>query len=47
MTIRKPLVSECFECVKGPTNNVDKNDVAVVLLVTVKKRWLVMCNRYP
>ena len=30
MIIWKPLVGECFKCMKGPTNKVDKNAVAVV-----------------
>ena len=30
MIIWKPLVGECFKCMKEPTNKVDKNTVAVV-----------------
>ena len=30
MIIWKPLVGECFKCMKEPTNKVDKNAVAVV-----------------
>ena len=30
MTIWKPLVFECFQCVKEPTKEVDKNVVVVI-----------------
>ena len=48
MIIRKPLLDECLQCVKEPTNEVVKNAVAVlwcVLILNVNMRWLAMCNR--
>ena len=46
MKISMSLVDECLQCVKEPTNDGDKNDVAVVVLIlNVKKRWLATYNR--
>ena len=46
MIIGRPLVGECLQFVKEPTNRVDKDAVAVLILIaTAKKRWLAMCNR--
>ena len=46
MILQKPLVGECLQCVKQPTNTVDKNTVNVVRtnVLTVKKRWLAICK---
>ena len=46
MKIWKPLVGECLHCVKEPTNEVDKMLLLwFILILTVKKKWLAMCNR--
>ena len=45
MIIWKSLVGECLQCVKVLIK-VDKNAVTVVLLIlTLKNRWLAMTNR--
>ena len=42
----KSLVGECLQCVKVLINEGDKNAVTVVLLIlTLKNRWLAMTNR--
>ena len=34
----KTMAGACFQCMKEPTNKVDR-------ILTVKKMWLVMCNK--
>ena len=46
MIIWKPLVGKCLQCVKQPTNELDKNVIDVVLTNShCEKRWLAMCSR--
>ena len=50
MIISKPLVGECLQCVKNTTSEVGKNVFTALwfaLILTVKKMWLGMCNKYP
>ena len=41
MIIWKPLVGECLQCLKEPTNEVDKNAVAVVFTNALCKKEVV------
>ena len=41
MIIWKPLVGECLQCLKEPTNEVDKNVVALVFTNALCKKEVV------
>ena len=41
MNIREPLLGECLKYVKEPTNEVDKNAVAVVRINSIRKEVIV------